>query len=98
MDTRITREIIKLSKDSDILISEATHSAEEQELAEEHKHLTSIEAAKIAKTSKSKKLILTHLSQRYDVAPKIILNEAKDFLKGTKIEVSIAEDFDKLEM
>jgi len=98
MDTRYIESLAKFAKDSDLLISEATHSAEEQELATEHGHLTSEDAANIAKKAKVKKLILMHLSQRYDAIPKVILGEAKESLKGTKIEVSVAEDFDELEL
>jgi len=98
MDTAINDNAIKLSKNSDVLISEATHSSEEQEIAAKYGHLTSVDAARIAKMSKSKKLILTHLSQRYDEIPKSILSESKDFLKGTKIEVGVAEDFDRVEL
>ena len=98
MDTRYVDGLVKLVKDSDILISEATHSVDGQELATEHGHLTSGDAANIAKKAKVKKLILMHLSQRYDAIPKVILGEAKEFLKGTKIEVSVAEDFDEVEI
>jgi ribonuclease Z len=94
MDTRYVESIVKFVKDSDILISEATHSVEEQELATEHGHLTAGDAANIAKKAKVKKLILMHLSQRYDAIPKLILGEAKKIFK----EVSVVEDFDELEI
>jgi ribonuclease Z len=92
MDTRYTDSAVKLSKESDLLISEATHSAEEQEIAREHGHLTSVDAATIAKKAKVKRLILMHLSQRYDMIPKVILEEAKKVFK----DVSVVEDFDEV--
>ena len=53
--------------------------------------MTSTQAAKLAKESKSKKLILMHLSQRYE-NPKYILEEAKRVFK----DVKVAEDLDKV--
>lgn len=94
MDTAMNNNAIKLAKDSDLLISEATHSAEEQEIAEKYLHLTSVDAAKIAKKAKVKKLALIHLSQRYDMIPKIILNEAKTVFKN----VIIPQDLESIEL
>lgn len=94
MDTAYSDTFTNFAKDSDILICESTYSKDEEETAAEHKHLTSIQAAKIAKKSKSKKLFLTHLSQRYEAIPKKILEEAKEIFKDT----SIPEDLDKIEI
>ena len=93
LDTKINDNAINLAKGADILISESTHSAEEQEIAEKYGHLTSIDAAKIAKKAKVKKLFLIHLSQRYDAIPKVILNEAKKVFS----DVIVPDDLDKLE-
>jgi ribonuclease Z len=94
MDTRMGSNPVQISKDADVLISEATYSSEEAELAKEYAHLTSVDAANIAKKAKVKKLVLTHLSQRYEAIPKVILNEAKKIFK----EVSVAEDLDVIEL
>lgn len=93
-DTKFLKTIIPFVKNSDILISESTYSNENKDLAKEHKHLTSTQAAKIAKKSKSKKLILTHLSQRYSKNPKQILKEAKKVFKNTQL----AKDLDVIEV
>jgi ribonuclease Z len=93
MDTRANQNAIDLAKDSDVLICESTYSAEEEEQAREYSHLTSAQSADIAKKSKSKKLYLMHLSQRYE-NPKIILDEAKKVFK----DVKVAEDFDAIEI
>jgi ribonuclease BN (tRNA processing enzyme) len=53
--------------------------------------MTSVQAAALAKKSKSKKLFLMHLSQRYE-NPKYILEEAKKVFKDTKV----VEDFDSI--
>ena len=80
------------AKDSDLLISESTYSKEESETAIKYGHMTSHEAAKIAKDSNSKKLALVHLSQRYEQIPKVIKKEAKEIFSN----VIVPEDFDKI--
>ncbi len=92
-DTRYIKELESFSKDSDLLICESTYSKEEQEIAKKHGHMTSYDAAKIAKKSKSKELCLFHLSQRYDQIPKIIQKEAKEIFKE---KITIPDDLDKV--
>jgi ribonuclease Z len=93
-DTRYSENVVKFAKGADVLVSEATYAKEEQDVAEEYGHLTSVDAAKIAKKAKVGALVLTHLSQRYDAVPKIILNEAKAVFG----KVKIVEDFDEVEL
>ena len=94
MDSSINKNMHLLAKDADVLIIESTYSGELYELAKEHKHMTCKQAAEIAKQSKSKKLILTHLSERYDKDPSKILNESQKIFKN----VSLAKDFDTFEI
>ena len=98
MDTRYNENAVKLAKGADLLISEATYSEAEAELADEYGHLTSVGAAKIAKKAGAKNLALIHLSQRYDEIPKVILKEAKSELTGAKIGVVVPEDLDEVEL
>jgi ribonuclease Z len=92
-DTKLNKNLQEFVKDSDLIISEATYSEKEEELAEKHNHITSKQIAEIAKKAKAKKLILFHLSQRYE-NPKQILEEAKKVFKETKV----AEDLDRVEI
>lgn len=92
MDTRYDDSIVKSVKGVDLLVSEATFSSEERDVAYEYGHLTSVDAGKIAKKGKVKGLVLMHLSQRYDEIPKKILNEAK----GVFENVRVVEDLDKI--
>ena len=94
MDTRYNESAVKLAKGADLLICEATYSEAEVELADERGHLTSKGAATIAKKAKVKGLVLTHLSQRYEAIPKVILKEAKEVFK----DVIIPEDLDEVEL
>ena len=63
-------------------------------MLKEHKHLTAKQGAEIAKESKSKKLLLTHISQRYETNLKKLLNEAKKVFKNSVL----VEDLDKVEV
>ena len=87
-DTAMTKNCIKIAKNSNLLICESTFSNSEKEKAKEYMHLTASQAAVIAKKSKSKKLILTHFSQRYKNI-KDIKKEAEKIFKN----VECAEDF-----
>jgi len=94
LDTVLCENCFKAAKNADLLITEATYTEKEKDLASEYKHLTAKQAAEIAKSSQVKKLILTHISQRYDNKEKIILDEAKKTFKN----VEIAEDLMKVEI
>jgi ribonuclease Z len=94
LDTAPNPNCYKIAKNSDLLVSEAVYSESESELAKQYKHLTAGQAAKIAGKSKAKKLILTHLSQRYENKENRILEEAEKIFKNTKV----AEDLDVVEI
>lgn len=94
LDTSLNEKIVGFAKDSDLLICESSFDSALEMRAKEHKHLTAKQAAEIAKKSKSKKLILTHISQRYEKNPKKILNEAKKIFKNSYL----ANDLDEVEV
>ena len=84
-DTKICANANKLAKDSDLAVMEATHDKKEEKLAISYGHLTSEQSAKIAKKEKVKKLILTHISQRYEYRGKILEKQAQKIFKNTTI-------------
>ncbi len=90
LDTLMCENAIKIAKDSDLLICESTFSKEEEELAKEYKHLTSEQAALIAKKAKVKQLILAHFSQRYQDIQKLE-KEAKKIFKNTRAVKDLEE-------
>src|SRR3989344_1686986 len=94
LDTKLNNNAIALTKHSDLLICESTYAQSEKDYASEYKHLTSSQAALIAKKSLAKKLILTHIAQRYEHNPKIILSEAKKMFKNT----SLAKDLQQINL
>lgn len=88
LDTLINKNAITLAKDSDLLITESSfleNSEKGLELAKNYKHLTAKQAGKIAKQSKSKKLILTHISERHTNDSQPLKEEAKSVFKNTEI-------------
>jgi len=90
LDTLMNNNTISLAKDSDLLVCEASFGKDQANLAMEYKHLTAEQAGQIAKKAGVKKLVLAHLSQRYDKDPGKILSEAKKIFKN----VHLAKDLD----
>lgn len=87
-DTVLTANCYEIAKNADLLISEATHTSKDKEKTKEFKHFTAKEAAVVARDSCSKKLVLTHFSQRYKEA-KPLVEDAKQIFEN----VIAAEDF-----
>lgn len=81
-DTRACEQMIKLSNGADVLIHESTFNTSHYEKACETGHSTSAMAAEIAKTAGVKKLILTHLSTRYQDT-KILKKEALEIFENS---------------
>ena len=84
LDTLFDDKIVKFARNSDLLICEATY-LDEAELAKAYYHLTVSDAVRIAKLSKSKKLVLIHMSQRHSLNEKKFLDLAKKAFKNTEI-------------
>ncbi|MEA3378284.1 MAG: ribonuclease Z [Nanoarchaeota archaeon] len=78
-DTGKCQSAVDLAKDSDLLISEATFDDALIEKADSYDHMTASQAAELAKNSSSKKLILTHFSQRYKSVKKLKIQAKKTF-------------------
>lgn len=94
LDTGFNANCIKAAKDADILIGEACFLKTEEGLALERKHLTAEQLAMTAKKGQVGRLILTHISQRYSIREKEVLEEAKKVFKNSEL----AKDFMKVEM
>ncbi len=87
-DSRASKSIMGLARDADLLIHDCTFDDELLERAEEDGHSTPSQAAKAAKKSKAKRLILTHISARYK-KPDLLLEQAKEIFPN----VEVASDF-----
>lgn len=88
-DTRTCENSVRMAKDCDYLLHEATFAADSAEMAYEFNHSTTLQAAQTAHEANAKHLILTHISSRYmkeDTAA--LLAEAKSMFPNT----IVAED------
>jgi len=94
LDTTVNERIVPFVKNANLFISESTFGAELKEKALEHNHMTVVDAAKIAKKAKVKKLVLTHVSQRYEANLKDILGQAKEFFPDSVL----VKDFDSIDV
>lgn len=83
LDTALCSNCYKAARDADMLICESTYLQELKDKAAEYKHLTAEQAAQIAKKAGAKKLMLTHISQRYEYESRKVLLEAKKIFKNT---------------
>jgi len=92
-DTRPFRGFTKFASDADLIIHDATLDDELADRAYEDGHSTPEQAAKNAKKAKAKKLVLTHISARYDDTG-ILLQQAQKIFKNTLV----AEDFMRIEV
>lgn len=90
-DTATTEELIKLSKDADLLILDSTSDSKYEEKAQKYGHMSSRQAADIAKRAKAQRLMLVHISPRYDDTKKM-LEEATDVFSNTEIATDFLEE------
>jgi ribonuclease Z len=94
-DTRPFKRLESFALGADLLIHESTLGDELAERAKEYGHSTPSEAAKTARKAKVKKLILTHISQRYrEKDTSRMLEQTRKIFKNT----IVAEDFMRLEV
>jgi ribonuclease Z len=94
LDTAINSNAVKIAKSSDLLICESSFSESEEEKASKTYHLTTKQAATIAKKAKCSTLVLTHLSQKHERNSQALLLEAKKIFPKTQI----VKDFDKIQL
>jgi ribonuclease Z len=87
-DTGRIDKLVKICKDADCIVVEATYLRPEADLARRFSHITAQTAAELALKANARQLILTHISRRY--REKDILKEAQEVFK----EVFVARDMD----
>lgn len=94
-DTRCASQHGIFVQDSDVLVHEATFNEDKHDLAKKYFHTTTAEAAQLAKSSNVKRLILTHISSRYQKEEyPILLAEAVAIFTQTEL----ANDFDSFKL
>ncbi len=92
-DTSYKKSLIGPSKNADVLICDATFCSEFEKRAHTYNHMTSKQAANLAKEAKAGMLVLTHISRRYQneegrkYTTDKLLNEAKKIFPNTRLAV-----------
>ena len=97
-DTVFSEAAVKLSRNADLLIHEATYAHKDSRLAYQRQHSTSTMAAQTASEAGVGQLVITHLSPRYApgnaVTPRELLVEARAIFPNTLL----AKDFLKIDI
>ncbi len=88
-DASRTDNLIESVRNADALVIEATYLEVEADLARAYGHLTATQSAHLANAANVRKLILTHVSRRYQ--EKEVLAEAQAIFP----ETVVARDFDR---
>jgi ribonuclease Z len=97
-DTRPCDATIAASIGADLLVHESTFGDDDATRAAETSHSTARDAARVAREAGVRRLVLTHLSSRYDNEPETLLRQAKSELAdcevasdGSSIDVPLVE-------
>ena len=83
-DTAYNESLLPLIEGVDLLYHESTFLDAHENLAEKTTHSTAVQAAKIAKLAKVKRLVLGHFSSRYRDNSRF-LNEAAPFFDSVEL-------------
>lgn len=84
VDTRPCKEALELAKGAKVLLCESTYLDEDRVMANEYRHMTSRQAAELAREAGVQTLILTHFSARYR-DPEILGDEARTIFPNTLV-------------
>jgi ribonuclease Z len=76
-DTRPCGGTVEAARGADVLVHDSTFGEAEQARAEETMHSTAREAARVARQAGVQRLVLTHLSTRYDRDFAVLLEQAR---------------------
>jgi ribonuclease Z len=88
-DTRPCRGTVEAARGADVLVHDATFGDPEQARAEETMHSTAREAGRVARDAGALRLVLTHLSTRYDREFAPLLDQARAEFAG---DLDVAAD------
>lgn len=92
-DTGMHNGIPALAEHADVMVCEASFTAEHEAKAREFKHLTAAQAALLAQQAGAERLIITHFSQRY--------TRVEEHLEEARVhfpETEAAHDFMKVKL
>ena len=92
LDTAWCEGALELAAGADMLLCESTFLSSEEQLAEEHGHLTARQAGRLAAEAGVRLLVLTHFSARY----RDELRFAEEAALEYDGEIVVAADFDRI--
>jgi ribonuclease Z len=96
MDTRMCDAVHELADAADLLVIESTFLAEDAALATEYGHLTAAQAGQVAADCGVRRLVLTHLSERYRTADEQrFVEQAAASFGG---DIVLAHDLDRVSL
>jgi ribonuclease Z len=81
-DTRPCAGTVEAARGADLLVHDSTFGDAEQARAEETLHSTAREAARVARDAGVARLVLTHLSTRYDHEYATLAAQAREEYQG----------------
>jgi len=84
-DTRPAAATVAAAQGADLLVHDSTFGDEEQARAEETHHSTAREAGRVAREAGVERLVLTHLSTRYDTEPATLARQAREEFPATDV-------------
>lgn len=93
MDTRWCDGALELADGVDLLIVEATFLESEAALADEAGHLTAAQAARLGREAGARRVVLTHLSQRY---PDLGGHREEAGRAAPHLDLHVAADLDRI--
>lgn len=85
-DTTPCDAAVRLGRDADLLVHEATYRDREAELGRRWQHSTAGQAADIARRAGARRLLITHFSARYDGTDGL-LDDARAVFPATEVAV-----------
>lgn len=89
-DTKKCEGSMKLAKNADWLVIEATFQKGQEVMARDYGHSTNVESAEIARDANAKNMVMTHISSRFSDEDVVeFLQQAKSIFENTQI----ANDF-----
>jgi ribonuclease Z len=77
-DTRPCASTVEAARGADLLVHEATFGDAEADRAAETMHSTARQAGRVARDAGVARLVLTHLSTRYDHEPETLVSQARE--------------------
>jgi ribonuclease Z len=84
-DTRPNPALVEAATGADLLVHEATFMHDERDRALETRHATAREAAQVALAARARRLVLTHLSARFSMQWRELLDEARAVFPETEV-------------